>query len=187
VEIKMSPEAAAMLNFGNSPFILKEGEDKASCQKTKTKGVISRGNIKPDEIGGMDADDLASLGEESNAQTVFQDEDDEDEYEDDDLDDDVSSMGDDDFEGDIEDYDENTVAQDEEDGDEDMNKVSEEDDDDSAFEPVDSSHKDLDGLKESGRSVRGEDSRACVDAALLELEEEKLVIQKSMSELPWKI
>jgi hypothetical protein len=43
----------------------------------------------------MDADDLASLGEKSNAQTVFNDEDDEDDYEDDDMDDEVSSMGDD--------------------------------------------------------------------------------------------
>jgi hypothetical protein len=114
----MSPEAAALLNFGSSPFILNEGEDKASRQKTETKGVISRGNIKPDEIGGMDADDLASLGDETNAQTVFPDKDDEDEYEDDDLDDDVSSMGDNDFEDDIEEDNENTVAQDEDDGDE---------------------------------------------------------------------
>jgi hypothetical protein len=37
VEIEMSLEAAALLNFGSSPFILKEGEDKASRQKTRAK------------------------------------------------------------------------------------------------------------------------------------------------------
>jgi hypothetical protein len=52
VEIEMSLEAAALLNFGSSPFILKEGEDKASRQKAESKGIISCGNIKPDEIGG---------------------------------------------------------------------------------------------------------------------------------------
>lgn len=187
VEIEMSPEAAALLNFGSSPFILKEGEDKASRQKTETKGVISRGNIKPNEIGGMDADDLVSLRDESNAQTVFQDEDDEDEYEDDDVDDNVSSMGDED---DIEDDEENTVAQDDEDGDEYMEDAGEDDDGDSAFSTVDSRRKDLDGLKESGRSVRGEadegDSRARIDVALHdrieELEEEKLLMQQDMKQ-----
>jgi hypothetical protein len=190
VEIEMSPEAAASLNFGSSPFILKEGEDKASRQKTETKGVISRGNIKPDEIGGMDADDLLSLGDESNAHTVFQDEDDEDEYEDDDLDDDVSSMGDDIFEDDMEDDEENTVAQDDDKGDEYMEDAGDNDDDDSAFSTVDSRRKDLDGHKESGRTVRGEAdeaaSRARIDAALRdwieELEEEKLLMQQNMNQ-----
>jgi hypothetical protein len=186
----MSPEAATSLNFGSSQFILKEGEDKASRQKTETKGVISRGNIKPDEIGGMDADDLLSLGDESNAHTVFQDEDDEDEYEDDDLDDDVSSMGDDIFEDDMEDDEENTVAQDDDKGDEYMEDAGDNDDDDSAFSTVDSRRKDLDGLKESGRTVRGEAdeaaSRARIDAALRdwieELEEEKLLMQQNMNQ-----
>ena len=63
VEIEMSPEAAALLNFGNSPFILKEGEDK-DARKKSIKSAVSygHGNIKPNEVGGMDADDLASLG-----------------------------------------------------------------------------------------------------------------------------
>jgi hypothetical protein len=47
VEIEMSPEATALLNFGNSPFILKEGEEKGARHESM-KGTITRGNIKPD-------------------------------------------------------------------------------------------------------------------------------------------
>jgi hypothetical protein len=47
VEIEMSPEATALLNFGNSPFILKEGEEKRARHESM-KGTITRGNIKPD-------------------------------------------------------------------------------------------------------------------------------------------
>jgi hypothetical protein len=56
----MSAEATAELNFGNSPFVLKDGEDKTSRQK-KENAVIQRGNISPEEIGGVDADDLKSI------------------------------------------------------------------------------------------------------------------------------
>lgn len=60
VHIQMSAEATAELNFGNSPFVLKDGEDKTSRQK-KENAVIQRGNISPEEIGGVDADDLKSI------------------------------------------------------------------------------------------------------------------------------
>ena len=188
VEIEMSPEAAALLNFGNSPFILKEGEDKDACKKS-IKGAVSHGNIKPNEVGGMDADDLASLGDESNAKTVFLVDDDKDEYENDDLDDDVSSMGDDDFDEDSEDEEEKTVAGGDDDGDEYMEDVSG-DDDDSAFSTVNDHRKDLDGLKQSGRNVRGEAEEAAtrvrVDAALHnridELEEKKKQMEQQMSQ-----
>jgi hypothetical protein len=107
----MSAKAAAFLNFGNSPFILGGGESK-DARKNKAKGVIQRGNLKPEDIGGTDVDDLESLGDTSNAQTVFQDDDDD--YEDDDIDkddDDVSRLSEEEYEeGDNED--EKTVNQD---------------------------------------------------------------------------
>jgi hypothetical protein len=73
-------------------------------------------------------------------------------------------MGDDDFEDDIEDDEEKTVAQDDEDEDEYMDDLGDDEDEDSAFFTVDSRCKDLDGLKKSGRNVRGESG----DAALLD-------------------
>jgi hypothetical protein len=187
-EIEMSPEAAALLNFGNSPFILKEGEDKHARQKS-IKGVVSHGNIKPNEVGRMEVDDLASLGDESNARTVFLGDDDEDKYEDDDLDDDVSSMGDDDFDEDSENEEEKTVAGGDDEGDEYMEDASG-DDDDSAFSAVDDRRKDLDGLNHSGRKLRGEAeeaaSRVRIDAALCnrieELEEEKKQMERQMNQ-----
>jgi len=180
VEIEMSPEAAALLNFGNSPFVLKDGEDKASRHKTETKGVISRGNIKPDEIGGMDADDLASLGQQSNAHTIFNDKDEEDEYEDDDLDDDVSSMGDDDFD----DYsdDEDTVVPEGEDDGDDTNDELKGRDDDSAFSTVDGPQQDLDGLKEKGRDIRRDAREEALRDRIEELEEEKKLMEEQMNQ-----
>lgn len=69
VEIAITPEAAAFLNFGNSPFVLNEGGSKDA--RHKKKGVIQRGNLKPEDIGGVDADDLESVGDVSNAKTFF--------------------------------------------------------------------------------------------------------------------
>jgi hypothetical protein len=171
VQIQMSAEAAAELNFGNSPFVLKEGEDKASRQK-KDKGVIQRGNTRPDELGGMDADDLQSVGDESNADTIFISDEDEEEYEDYE-DDDVSVMSDNEgFEGD---GDESTIQQEsgsDEEEDEDMEDAAE--DDDSAF----STKVGLDDLATSGRKVRGDgaeelklrEEQVEAEAAALEME-----------------
>ena len=50
VKIEMSPKAAAFLNLGSSPFIVKDGEDKLSRKKAG-KGTIRRGNLKPEDIG----------------------------------------------------------------------------------------------------------------------------------------
>jgi hypothetical protein len=128
VEIQMSAEAAAELNFGSSPFVLKEGKDKAARQKS----VIQRSHIPTEDIGGVDADDLKSVGDASNTETVFgNDEDDDDEYAEYE-DDDVSMMSDNEgFE----------EAQ-----------GMEEEDADSAF----STKADLDDLAAQGRKVRGE-------------------------------
>jgi hypothetical protein len=81
VQIQMSAEFVAELNFGNSPFVLKDGENEASRQK-KENMFIQRGNIRPEEIGGVDADDLQSVGNKSNAETIFISDEDEEEYED---------------------------------------------------------------------------------------------------------
>jgi hypothetical protein len=144
MEIIMSPEAAAMLNFGSSPYILKDGEDKKSRQK-REEGVIERGNLHPDDIGGVEADDLASLGNESNTETVFNaDEDDNIE------DDDVSCLDDEDgFEED--DGDESTVAQEQE-SDEDV-EMEEESGDDSDKDSAFSTKSGLDKLKKGGRKI----------------------------------
>ena len=179
VEIEMSPEAAALLNFGNSPFILKDGEDKASRHQTETKGAISRGNIKPDEIGGIDADDLASVGDMSNAQTVFNDEDDDDEYEDDDLDDDVSSMGEEEYE-EFSDDEEETVVPDDEDDDA-MEDELHGGDADSAFSTVNGRKKDLDGLKEKGRDIRRDEREEALKERIEELEVEKKQMEEQMN------
>jgi hypothetical protein len=151
VQIQMSAEAAAELNFGNSPFVLKDGEDKATRQK-KERGVIQRGNIRPEEIGGMDADDLQSVGDESNAETVFVSDEDEVDYEDYE-DDDVSMMSD--SEGFEDEGDESTVHEGtgkSDDESEDMDESMEEDD--SAF----STKAGLDDLAARGRKVREDES-----------------------------
>jgi hypothetical protein len=149
-EIIMTPEAAAMLNFGSSPFILKDGEDKQSRQK-KERGVIERGNLRHDDIGGVEADDLASLGDVSNTETVF--EVDGEEYDEDDVeDDDVSCLDDEEVFGEYNDDDESTVGQEKEsDDDVEMEDESgeEEDDQDSAF----STKSGLDKLKNGGRKI----------------------------------
>ena len=151
VQIQMSAEAAAELNFGNSPFVLKDGKDKATRQK-KERGVIQRGNIRPEEIGGMDADDLQSVGDESNAETVFVSDEDEVDYEDYE-DDDVSMMSD--SEGFEDEGDESTVHEGtgkSDDESEDMDESMEEDD--SAF----STKAGLDDLAARGRKVREDES-----------------------------
>lgn len=127
----MSAEAAAELNFGNSPFVLKDGENKTSRQK-KEKAFIQRGNIRPEEIRGVYADDLQSVGDESNAETIFISEEDEEEYEDYE-DDEVSMMSDN--EGFEDDGDESTVQKEgsESDEDEDEEMVDAAEDGDSAF------------------------------------------------------
>ena len=176
VEIEMSAEVASMLNFGNSPYILKDGEDKETRQR-KSKGVISRGNLKPTDIGGMDADDLDSLGDESHARTVFQDggsDSESDDYEEDD----VSHMSEEEFVG-TDDEEENTVGQegDESSDDEEMD-VDDDADDNSAFSTK-ASRKDLDGLAKGGRKVRGEsneDYKQRIDS----LEKEKAELRDEM-------
>lgn len=178
IKISMSAKAAAFLNFGNSLFILREGESK-DARKNKAKGVIQRGNLKPEDIGGTEVDDLESLGDTSNAQTVFQDDDDD--YEDDNIDkddDDVSRLSEEEYEeGD--DEDEKMVNQDygEDSDDVEMKKGSDDEDHDSAY----STKADLDELKKGGRRVC-RDSTANYAKRIQELEEEKRLAEERMAQ-----
>jgi hypothetical protein len=176
VEIAITPEAAAFLNFGNSPFILNEGESK-DAHHTKKKGVIQRGNLKPEDIGGVDADDLESVGDVSNAKTVFckGEESDDEEY-DSNEDDGVSRLSDDEEFDVDDDDDEKTINQDFlNDSDEDDMDVQEDDDHDSAF----STKVDLDDLKKGGRRVR-RDSDANYLRRIQELEERKKAAEEKL-------
>ena len=177
IEIAISPEAAAYLNFGNSPFILQDGENK-DARHVKKKGVIQRGNMKPDEIGGVEADDLESVSDVLNAKTVFNKGDSEDEEENSDEDDGISRLSDDE-EGDIEedDDDEKTVNHDyfSESDDEEMEDGTQ--DHDSAF----STKADLDDLKEGGRRVR-RDSDSNYFRRIQQLEEEKRAAEQCMKD-----
>lgn len=182
VEIEMSPEAAAFLNFGSSPFILKDGEDKIS-RKNARKGTIRRGNLKPEDIGGIDTDDLDSVGDESHAETVFarksaveDDEDSEDDY-----DDDVSRMSEgEDFDTD----EEHTVAQDNDNDSEEDSYEAEEyivnSDDDSAF-ATKAGKKDLDDLKAGGRKIR-EDTAREYEEKIARMELERVQAESRMME-----
>eukprot|EP00956_Cyclotella_meneghiniana_P013587 scaffold19721_cov38-Cyclotella_meneghiniana.AAC.5 len=71
IECAVGSDAANMLNFGTSPFILKEGETElASVRKQRAK--ITGSNIGVGMKGGIcEDDDLASIGDESHAETVY--------------------------------------------------------------------------------------------------------------------
>jgi hypothetical protein len=89
-------------------------------------------------------------------------------------------MGDDDFDDDTEDDEEKTVAEEDEDGDEYMEDVG--GDDDSGFSTVDNCRKDLDGLKQSGRNVRGDAVDAALSDRIEEVEEEKKQMEQQMTQ-----
>jgi hypothetical protein len=157
---------------------LQEGETK-DARKKKENGFITRSNIKTGQMGGKDADDLESLGDMSNAETVFREETGkaDEEYEEDD---DVSKLsGEDEF--DVEDdEDEHTVHGDyeeyseEEDEDEEMEDYE---DGDSAF----STKSGLEDLKRRGRKVR-RDSDAAYCSRIEELEKEKRQAEERMAQ-----
>lgn len=178
IAIEMSAEAVAFLNFGSSPFILKEGEEKAQHHKS-TKGMIECRNLKPDDIGGMEADDLASLGEESNAETVFKSTEDGEEYEDYDMEDDeISKISDnEEFDGEQESDDESTKAPQEESDDKEMGTASDNDHD--STESTKASCKDLDNLVRGGWKVRGDAKYA---QRLEALYEEKAKAEEAMNQ-----
>lgn len=173
----MSAGAAAFLNFGSSPFILKEGEEKAQCHKS-TKGVIERGNLKPDNIGGMEADDMASLGKESNAETVIESTDDREDYEDYDVKDDENSKisDDEDFDGEQESDEESTNGLKKESNNKEIGSAF--DDDQDLTESTKAICKDFDDLARGGWNVRGEAEHT---QRLRELEEEKAKAEEAES------
>eukprot|EP00956_Cyclotella_meneghiniana_P022760 scaffold43409_cov41-Cyclotella_meneghiniana.AAC.9 len=156
VEIELSPEAAAFLNFGSNPYILNEGEDKVSWHK-RQKAAISRGNLAPKDVGGIDAKDLDSVGEESNAETVVKRKKKAEEESSSDDEDDVSQMSEDEEQSSS---DESTVAQAKGSGEDSDEEEYEEyiigSDEDSAFSTK-AGREELDSLKEQGKKI-GEDT-----------------------------
>lgn len=84
VSVTAGSDAATRLSLGASPFILRTGEDKETRIKPPR---VQRGNLAPD-TGGADIDDMQSVGDQSDTETVHYEE-----Y--DDEDDDVSMMADD--------------------------------------------------------------------------------------------
>ena len=174
IEVAIGSEAAQLMKFGSSPFILATGETKLKKTPAK-KAKISRSNLG-DMAGGIDIEDLESVSGESHADTVFQGKvSDEEESDDDEMGDDVSEMGDD--EG-FEDDDESTKADEEmeehesEDdgsvGDEstkaaayrgkNAEETSDEEDASAARSDGESTKADLDDLKRKGKKVREDES-----------------------------
>ena len=88
ISVGKGSDAASRLRFGTSPFILRTGEDKETRIKPP---AVQRADLDTGEFGGKDFDDLKSVGDQSDTETVFEDYDDYEDYEDDD----VSEMGED--------------------------------------------------------------------------------------------
>eukprot|EP00956_Cyclotella_meneghiniana_P011397 scaffold15972_cov73-Cyclotella_meneghiniana.AAC.7 len=194
IECAVGSDAANMLNFGTSPFILKEGETElASVRKQRAK--ITGSNIGAGMKGGICEDDgLASIGDESNAETVYRSSS---KYNVDE-DDDISEYGD---EEDEEEFpssdDESTVYRggggsdgsdvDDDDsafstkaGGRDKRAESDSDEsygDDSAFTTKDGNRyrprDSLDDLKRAGRKVHKDDEAEALAVQLAELEEKR--------------
>lgn len=89
ISVGAGSDAASRLRFGTSPFILRTGEDKESRIKPPS---VQRSDLKAGDLGGRDFDDLKSVGDQSDTETVFEDYNEYDDY----GEDDVSEMGDDD-------------------------------------------------------------------------------------------
>eukprot|EP00956_Cyclotella_meneghiniana_P008542 scaffold11579_cov40-Cyclotella_meneghiniana.AAC.7 len=193
IECAVGSDAANMLNFGTSPFILKEGETElASVRKQRAK--ITGSNIEAGMKGGIcEDDDLASIREESNAETVYRaslkykvdEEDDISEYGDEEDDEEFPSSDD-----------ESTVYRKSDESDE-----SDPDDEDTAFstkaerrdtgadDGSDDSYDDmsfstkagnrhkaresLDDLKRAGRKVHKDDEAEALAVKLAELEAQR--------------
>ena len=185
VEIELSPEAAAFLNFGSNPYILNEGEDKVSRQKSQ-KAAISRWNLAPKDVGGVDAEDLDSVGDESNAETVVKRKKNAEEDSSSDEEDDVSQMSEDENQSSS---DESTVAQAKGSG-EDSDEEEYEDyvvgsDDDSTFSTK-AGREELDSLKEQGKKIGEETAREYqekIEAMENERQAEKEAMNARMAEL----
>ena len=161
IEIAIGSEAAAMLKFGSSPFVLQEGQ---TTLPEKKKPKITSSNLNPDQKGSIDVDDLNSVSGQSNADNVFQNRVSDDDAMDEDTDDD-----DDDVSTKVGIDDDVSMDEDEEEsaGDEESTKSgwrkkasgSDSASDESGDEvPSDSesTKADLEGLKNRGRKVRGE-------------------------------
>ena len=197
IEVAVGSEAAAMLKFGSSPFVLQAGQTTLPAKK---KPKITSSDLEPDQKGGIDVDDLNSVGGQSNAETVFQNRvSDDDDAMDEDTEDDVSAMGDDEGFEDEDDDDVSTKAGFDDDASMEEEEASAGDDEStksgwrkkapssgSESEPEDgipsdseSTKANLDELKTRGRKVREEaDDNDDVGSVLRKFREEKEALQK---------
>ena len=198
VEIAFGSDAAARLKFGESPFVLKTGENALpENNKKKAPPKITSSNLHPNQKGGIDVDDLHSVSGESHARTVYRgkvSDDEDDEYEDDEeFNDDVSRMGDDEgfesdddeetkFEGDDDEEmdsdesgDESTRSGYKRRDDDDEDSVASYDDEDDEYTKV-----DLDELQKKGRKIRKD---ADESAELKRLREYTAAQEKSMEQM----
>jgi hypothetical protein len=76
--LSVDSHSAAHAAFGQSPFILEAGEEMKTPQPTPQpmkKIQVKRSQLGPRDAGGMDLDDLNSVGGQSNTETVAVDED----------------------------------------------------------------------------------------------------------------
>jgi hypothetical protein len=89
ISVASGSDAATRLHFGTSPFILRTGEEKEARIKPTE---VQHSNLGVGDIGGKDVDDMKSVGDQSDTETVWEDYDDNEVFEGDD----VSEMGDDD-------------------------------------------------------------------------------------------
>jgi hypothetical protein len=137
VLLSVNTQAAAHAAFGQSPFILEPGEEMKTPKPTK-KIQVKRSQLGPEDMGGMDFDDLHSVGAQSNTETVAVDDDDVSEWDENEGFEDqegIEEVGDEDRSKGESTY----AGMDEEDGEyeeeeEDDRKMPAEMDDDSAFE-----------------------------------------------------
>lgn len=89
ISVGTCSDAASRLCFSTSPFILRTGEDKETHIKPPS---VQRADLQAGDLGGRDFDDLKSVGNQSDTETVFEDCDEYKDYDDEE----VSVMGDDD-------------------------------------------------------------------------------------------
>jgi hypothetical protein len=158
ITVASGSDAASRLRFGTSPFILRTGEDKEARIKPP---AVQRSNLGVGDIGGRDFDDMKSVGDQSDTETVWEDDYDEEE---DFKDNDVSAMGDDDGfdQGEDEASDDEATCND----DERYGNEGDDEEDDDTVENDDS----VCSTKASGRYAKGKNSS--VNATVQSLLEE---------------
>lgn len=156
ITVGTGSDAASRLRFGTSPFILRTGEEKENRIKPPD---VQRSNLDVGDIGGKEFDDMKSVGDQSDTETVWEEDyDEEEDFEDDD----VSAMGDDDG------FEQGGDSDDEETRNEDDRYGGDDDDDEDTEGGVDD--ESACSTKFSGRYAKSKSSRfnATVESLLQE-------------------